>query len=417
MASTIGHLATAFPTPKHTLARHPLSPLPRPRNPRYGPAAVSSPPLDATDARRYARQMILPEIGTAGQRRLRNSSVLLIGAGGLGSPAALYLAAAGVGRIAIVDPDSVDESNLHRQILHGTSTVGQPKTTSAASRLRDLNPNTELLLHPLRFSPDNALALAKDHHLIIDGSDNFPTRFLTNDTGFFLGLPVVTGAIFRFDGQVTVLDPQHGGPCLRCFLPDLPPPAAVPSCAEAGVLGILPGIIGCLQASEALKILLATGAPLVGRMLRFDALAATFREIRLKPDPTCPLCGTNPAITSVDNPQTRATMNCPDTNPTPIQEIDAPTLAEKLARGFHGLLVDVREPAEHAQAAIPGSILVPLGTLADTCQSWPRDTEIIVHCKSGIRSTKALAILSHAGFPHTCHLAGGIEAWLNLPPH
>lgn len=367
--------------------------------------------LNPSELRRYARQMILPEIGSAGQQRLKTASVLLVGAGGLGSPVALYLAAAGVGHLTIVDPDLVDESNLHRQILHGISTLGVPKTDSAANRLRDLNPDLSLTLHKVRFAPGNALQLARGHHLIIDGCDNFPTRFLTNDTGFLLDIPVVTGAIFRFEGQVTVLAPRKGGPCLRCFLPAMPPPEAVPSCAEAGVLGVLPGIIGCLQANEATKLLLGVGEPLIDRMLRFDALTATTREVRLKRDPGCALCGNRPTILLPDNAETRASVACAAAVDH-SRELDASALDARLAAGFSGLLVDVREPFEHAIAAIPGSTLVPLGHLPAACADWPRDLELLVYCKAGVRSQRALRILEQAGFQKVSHLAGGIDAWL-----
>jgi sulfur-carrier protein adenylyltransferase/sulfurtransferase len=363
---------------------------------------------------RYSRQIILPEFGDAGQIRLKQSSVLLVGSGALGSPAALYLAAAGVGRLVVVDGDSVELSNLHRQILHRQDTVGQPKADSARTTLIALNPHIDLKIHSTRLTPDNAMSLADGCALIVDGCDNFPTRFLTNDLGFFLGRPVVHGAIDRFHGQVSVFAPHAGGPCYRCLLPALPPPGAVPSCQEAGVIGALPGIIGSMMAMEAIKCLLGIGSPLIGRLQIYDALAAESRILRIRRDPQCALCGTHPTIPMIHNAETTAPISCASHTDT----ITPGDLQRLLQDGFSGRLVDVREPYEHASARIEGSYLIPLGQLRERLHELPRDREIILHCKMGGRSAKALAFLQSQGYDRIRHLEGGMDAWLQLPaPH
>jgi adenylyltransferase/sulfurtransferase len=368
------------------------------------------PSLSAAERERYARHLSIPGVGEDGQRRLKAASVLLIGSGGLGSPAALYLAAAGVGRIGLIDPDTVDRSNLQRQILHGESWVGKPKLESAAARLREINPHVELELHPVRFTPDNALDLVARYDVVLDGCDNFPTRFLSNDACFLLKKPCVYGSIFRFEGQLTVFAPHLGGPCYRCMLPELPPPGAAPSCAEAGVLGVLPGVIGSLQAMETIKLLLGIGEPPLGTLLCYDALRTTFRPLRLRRDPACRLCGDAPTIHSVHNPETMAATSCSLPDPA-LPSINVDQLAARLAAGETPFILDVRQPEEEAEGTIPGARLVPLATLPERLDELPRDREILVHCKAGGRSSRAVAFLHQAGFPLAVNVAGGINAW------
>lgn len=369
------------------------------------------PPLTPDDRQRYSRHLLIPGVGEEGQRKLKGSSVLLIGTGGLGCPAALYLAAAGVGRIGLIDPDIVDRSNLQRQILHSEDRVGRPKLESAAVRLREVAPNVRLDLHQTFFTPDNATGLMSDYDVIVDGSDNFPTRFLSNDVAFFLKKPNVYASIFRFDGQVTVFAPHLGGPCYRCLLPTMPAPGAVPSCNEAGVLGVLPGIIGSIQAMETIKILLGIGEIPLGKLTCYDALRSSFRTLTLRRDPACKLCGDAPTIHSVHNPETLSSDSCAMS----IPEISAEELKQRLALGFDGLLIDVREPDEYEAANIPGSRLIPLGTIDGSIAGLPRDKEILVHCKSGRRSARAVQSLLDAGFPNVMNVSGGIDAWHELP--
>lgn len=343
--------------------------------------------------------------------RLKQASVLLIGTGALGSPSAMYLAAAGVGRIGLVDADVVDASNLQRQILHGESWVGKPKLESAAARLREVNPHVKVILHPVRFNPSNAMEIARDYDIIVDGSDNFPTRFLTNDTAYFLRKPLVYGAIHRFDGQASVFAPHLGGPCYRCLLPTMPAPGAVPSCQEAGVLGVLPGIMGSIQAMETLKLILGIGTVPLGKLTVYDALQSSFRSLKLHRDPQCRLCGENPEIHGISNSETLASATCEITNEH-MDTITTTELRQLLEMGFDGILIDVREPAEHAIAHIEGSRLIPLGTLAANLAEMPRDQEILVHCKSGMRSAKAVQLLLEHGFSRVKNVAGGMDAWL-----
>ena len=374
-------------------------------------AAVMIPDFTTAELTRYSRHLLIPEVGLEGQERLKRGSVLLIGTGGLGSPAAMYLAAAGVGRLGLADPDVVDVSNLQRQVLHGESWIGKPKLESAVARLREINPHVTVEAHPVRFTPENALEIARGYDVLLDGCDNFPTRFLTNDTAFLLGKPLVHGAIHRFEGQMTVFAPHLGGPCYRCLLPTLPPPGAVPSCAEAGVLGVLPGIIGSLQAMEAIKLLLEIGEPPLGRLVCYDALRSSFRTLRLNRDPHCRLCGDDPAIRDVANPETTASATCSLSNTT-MDTITTTELRTRLATGFDGLLIDVREPHEHAVSNIPGARLIPLGTLPDHLAELPRDREILVHCKMGGRSARAVQFLLDNGFTQVRNVSGGIDAWL-----
>ncbi|MFN2542448.1 MAG: molybdopterin-synthase adenylyltransferase MoeB [Chthoniobacterales bacterium] len=354
---------------------------------------------------RYSRHLMMPEVGPLGQSRLKAGRVLCIGAGGLGSPAALYLAAAGVGTIGIVDLDDVDLSNLHRQLLHGTKDVGRKKLESARDRLHDVNPNVDVELHECRFSSANARDIVENYDVVVDGSDNFPTRYLSNDVCVFGRKPNVYGSIFRFDGQATVFAPHLGGPCYRCLFPEPPEPGTVPSCAEAGVLGVLPGVIGTVQAIEAIKLLLGIGEPLVGRLLHFDALKMKFREFNLRRDPQCPVCGDNPTITGpIDYEQF---CGLPGAVPT----ISVKELKGKLDAGEPVQLLDVREPFEHDIAKIDSARLIPLGELPDRLSELDRERMTIVHCHSGMRSARAVRVLRDAGFENAFNLEGGIDQW------
>ena len=367
--------------------------------------------LSPEEMLRYSRHLLIPTVGEAGQLRLKNASVLLVGTGALGSPAAMYLAAAGVGRLGLVDADVVDASNLQRQILHGQSWIGKPKLDSAAARLREVNPLIQVDLHPVRFTAENALAIARDYDLIVDGSDNFPTRFLTNDTAFFQRKPLVYGAIHRFEGQAGVFAPHLGGPCYRCMLPDMPAAGSVPSCQEAGVLGVLPGIIGSIQAMEALKLILGIGTVPLGRLTVYDALQSSFRSFKLGRDPQCRLCGDHREIHSVSNPETTAQATCAAT-PHDMESITTAELRELLANDFTGLLIDVREPHEHAVSNIEGARLIPLASLQGELQNLPRDQDIYIHCKMGGRSARAVALMLGRGFVRVKNVSGGIDAWL-----
>ncbi len=367
--------------------------------------------LSPAERLRYSRHLLIPAIGEEGQLRLKSASVLLIGCGALGSPVAMYLAAAGVGRLGLVDADTVDASNLQRQILHGESWVGKPKLESASARLREVNPHVNVELHATRLTPDNAMDIAAGYDVLVDGSDNFPTRFLTNDTAFFLRKPLVYGAIHRFEGQAGVFAPHLGGPCYRCMLPHMPAPGSVPSCAEAGVLGVLPGIIGSIQAMEALKLILGIGSPPLGKLTAYDALGSRFRALTLHRDPHCRLCGEKPEIISVSNAETLAQTTC-TLSDNPMQTITTAELRALLAGDFQGLLIDVREPHEHAMARIEGARLIPLGKLMEHIESLPLDRDIYVHCKMGMRSARAVEMLMVRGFTRVANVTGGIDAWL-----
>ena len=368
------------------------------------------PELSHDEIRRYARHLSVPGVGVEGQRKLKASSVLMIGTGGLGSPAALYLAAAGVGRIGLIDPDTVDRSNLQRQILHGESWVGKSKLESAAARLREVNPHVELELLPVRFTPENAMDLVSRYDVVLDGCDNFPTRFLSNDACFFLKKPCVYGSIFRFDGQVTVFAPHLGGPCYRCMLPSLPAPGAAPSCEEAGVLGVLPGVIGSLQAMETIKLLLGIGEPPLGKLLCYDALTTSFRSLRLRRDPACRLCGDTPSIHSVMNQETTVSASCalPGTD---VPTITAQDLAARIDAGEDVYILDVRQPEEEVEGTIPGAHLIPLPTLPERVAEIPADRQVYVHCRSGGRSSRAVKFLQAAGISGAVNITGGINAW------
>ncbi len=363
---------------------------------------------------RYSRHLIMPEVTIEGQRRLKAASVLCIGTGGLGSPIALYLAAAGVGRIGLVDFDIVDYSNLQRQILHGTKDVGRKKLKSARDRIRDVNPNVQVSLHDCLFTAANAMEISADYDIIIDGTDNFPTRYLSNDVAVFQKKPNIYGSIFRFDGQTTVFAPHLGGPCYRCLYPEPPPPGMVPTCAEGGVLGVLPGVIGTLQAVEAVKLIIGAGAPLIGRLVQFDALAMRFKEFKLRRDPKCPVCGENPTITTlVDYEQF---CGLPQAGAAEKAELDvpsltAPELSTKLGSATPPVLIDVREPYEWEICKLDSARLIPLAELPARMSEFDSANEHVVICKNGLRSARALHILRDAGFGKIWNVTGGLDSW------
>jgi adenylyltransferase/sulfurtransferase len=375
------------------------------------------PTLNAEEIKRYSRHLIMPEVGMDGQRRIKQGSVLCIGAGGLGSPAAMYLAAAGVGRIGIVDFDVVDYSNLQRQLLHTTNDVGRTKLESAKSKINALNPHVQVETYEEALSSDNAMRLFKGYDVILDGTDNFPTRYLVNDACVLMGIPNAYGSIFRFEGQASVFATKDG-PCYRCLYPEPPPPGLVPSCAEGGVLGVLPGIIGVIQATESLKLLTGIGQPLIGRFLIYDALNMKFRELKLRKDPDCPVCGTHPTVTKlIDYDQfcgivqpaqdhsSGATVSA--TEITPVE------LKAKLDAGETPFILDVREPNEYQINKIPGSTLIPLGELPRRYQELPKDRQIVTQCKMGGRSAKAQDFLKTVGFTDVLNLKGGILEWID----
>ncbi len=368
---------------------------------------ISAVHLSTQELQRYSRHLIMPEVTAEGQRRLKAARVLCIGAGGLGSPAALYLAAAGVGTIGIVDFDDVDLSNLQRQILHGTKDIGRAKLESAQDRLRDINPEIEIELHQCRFSSENASQIVSKYDIVVDGSDNFPTRYLSNDVCVFARKPNVYGSVFRFEGQTTVFAPHLGGPCYRCLFPEPPPPESVPNCAQAGVLGVLPGIIGMLQAIEAIKLIIGIGEPLIGRLLHFDALQVKFRELNLRRDAQCPVCGENPTIFSpIDYEQF-----CGVREDEAIPGISAHELKQKMDAREAFDLIDVREPFEYEIARIEGAKLIPLREIAGRADELQREQTIVVHCHSGGRSAEAVRLLQQRGFTNIYNLEGGIDAW------
>ena len=369
--------------------------------------------LDSDELRRYSRHLILPEIGLPGQKKICSASVLCIGAGGLGSPIAMYLAAAGVGKLGIVDFDAVDLSNLQRQVLHGTPDVGRPKTQSAGDSLQRLNPNVQVILHETRLTSENAREIIRPYDIVVDGTDNFPTRYLTNDACVLLRKPNVYGSIFRFEGQASIFAPHLGGPCYRCLYPEPPPPGAVPSCAEGGVLGVLPGIIGLIQATEILKLILGQGQSLLNRLLLFNALDMQFRELKLRRDPQCPLCGEHPTITQLIDYQTFCGTP-PPASPTTMHpdEVTVHDLKKALENPQLGIQVlDVREPHEHQIAHLDGARLLPLSTLAQHFSELDPNRSYYLHCKAGGRSLKALQFLREQGFKHLKSIKGGLTAW------
>jgi len=368
--------------------------------------------LSKDEILRYSRHLIMPEVGMEGQLKLKKAKVLCIGAGGLGSPLALYLAAAGVGRLGIVDFDVVDFTNLQRQVIHTTADVGKPKLTSAKESILELNPNVEVVTYETRLTSENALDLLKDYDIIVDGTDNFPTRYLVNDACVLLGKPNVYGSIFRFEGQVSVFDARKG-PCYRCLYPEPPPPGLVPSCAEGGVLGVLPGIVGCIQAMEAIKLIIGQGQPLIGRLLVYDALSIKFRELKLRKNPECPVCGAQPTITRLIDYEQFCGIRGEEHTPviTGIREITAREVKKMMDEKKPFVLIDVREPHEFQICRIPGSKLIPLGEVPKRMNELNSADEMVVYCRSGQRSARAVDLLMKAGFRKVHNLGGGILAW------
>ena len=375
--------------------------------------------LSHEEIKRYSRHLLIPEVGLDGQKKLKQSSILIIGTGGLGSPVAMYLAAAGVGRLGLVDYDVVDYSNLQRQVIHGSSTLGILKVDSAKKRLWDINPDIEISTYNEVFTSDNAMEIAKGYDLIIDGTDNFPTRYLVNDVCVMLGIPNVYGSIFRFDGQVSVFDAEDG-PCYRCIFPEPPPPGLVPSCAEGGVLGVLPGTVGTLQATEAIKLLLGIGTSLKGKMLLYNALDMSFDFINLRKNPNCKVCSPEPEITELIDYEAFCGMPMHDHDEGSAGadwDISAKELAEELKSANPPRLIDVREPHELRISAIKGAELIPLGQLAGKLSQLDSAEEMVLFCKSGTRSTRALELLVGAGFRKVKNLKGGINAWAEEVDH
>ena len=374
--------------------------------------------LSRQEVMRYSRHLIIPDVAMDGQKRLKNAKVLTIGAGGLGSPALLYLAAAGVGTLGIVDFDVVDESNLQRQVIHGQSDIGRSKAESARDSIREINPLIDVVLHQKRLDSGNVFEIFRQYDLIVDGTDNFATRYLVNDAAFLLGKPYVWGSIYRFDGQASVFWPTAPGgeaPCYRCLYPEPPPPGMVPSCAEGGVLGVLCASIGSIQSTEAVKLLMGIGEPLVGSLMVYDALDMEYRKIKVRKDPECPLCGKNPTITAlIDYEAFCGSVSEQAQQAAAGSTILATELKAKMDAGEDFLLVDVREPAEFEIVRIPGAVLIPKGDIlsGSALAQLPQDKQIILHCKTGVRSAEALAALKAAGLTNSVHLQGGVLAWV-----
>jgi adenylyltransferase/sulfurtransferase len=379
-----------------------------------GAAVREAEDLTRDEVQRYSRHLIMPEVGLEGQRKLKAARVLCVGAGGLGAPASMYLAAAGVGTLGLVDFDVVDASNLHRQIIYGTPDVGKRKLDASRERLEAMNTGVKVITHELALTSKNALDVLKDYDVILDGTDNFQTRYLVNDACVLLGKPNAYGSIFRFDGQASVFAGK-GGPCYRCLYPEPPPPGLVPSCAEGGVLGVLPGIIGIIQATEAIKLILGAGQPLIGRLLLYDALQMRFRELKLRRDPDCPICGDHPSIHALIDYDQFCGVVPAHAQPaaTGIPETTVEELKSTLDRGDDVYVLDVREPNEYQICRIEGSTLIPLGELASRTAELDRDRDIVVHCKMGGRSAKAVALLQERGFTRVRNLKGGILAWID----
>ncbi len=371
-----------------------------------------APELSREEIQRYSRHLIMPEVGMDGQLKLKAARVLCIGAGGLGAPASIYLAAAGVGTLGLVDFDVVDASNLHRQIIYGVSDVGRRKLEVARERLREINPDLSVIVHETALSSKNALEIMQDYDVVVDGTDNFQTRYLVNDACVLLGKPNVYGSIFRFDGQASVFAVK-GGPCYRCLFPEPPPPGLVPSCAEGGVLGVLPGIIGVIQATEAIKLILGAGQPLVGRLLLYDALTMQFRQLKLRRDPACPVCGDAPTVKALIDYDAFCGITPARAQGPKIPEITVEELKARIDRGDAVNILDVREPNEFQICRIEGSTLIPLGQLGSRVSELDPGRELIVHCKMGGRSAKAVALLRERGFDKAYNLAGGILAWID----
>jgi molybdopterin/thiamine biosynthesis adenylyltransferase/rhodanese-related sulfurtransferase len=384
--------------------------------------SVSLPPLvepadelSVDEVKRYSRHLIIPDVGMTGQKRLKNAKVLVVGAGGLGSPALLYLAAAGVGTLGIVDFDVVDESNLQRQIIHGVSDIGKPKAESARDSIQEINPYVEVILHEERLDSDNALDIFRPYDLIVDGTDNFATRYLVNDACVLLNKPYVWGSIYRFDGQASVFWAEYG-PCYRCLYPEPPPPGMVPSCAEGGVLGVLCASIGSIQVNEAIKVIDGIGDPLVGRLMIYDALEMSYRSVKVRKDPECPVCGKNPTITElIDYEAFCGAVSEEAQEAVQGSTITARDLKTMMDNGDNIFVVDVREPNEYEIVSIPGATLIPKGEFLSgaALEKLPQDKRIVLHCKSGARSAEALAVVKDAGFSDAVHVGGGVLAWVN----
>jgi molybdopterin/thiamine biosynthesis adenylyltransferase/rhodanese-related sulfurtransferase len=385
----------------------------------FPPLVEPAAELTREEVMRYSRHLIIPDVTTAGQKRLKNARVLAVGAGGLGSPTLMYLAAAGVGTLGIVDFDTVDESNLQRQIIHGQSDIGRSKAQSARDSVLEINPLVNVILHEERLDSTNVMEVFADYDLIVDGTDNFATRYMVNDAAFFLGKPYVWGSIYRFDGQASVFWPTAPGgeaPCYRCLYPEPPPPGMVPSCAEGGVLGVLCASIGSIQTNEAIKLLMGIGEPLVGKLMVYDALEMDYRKIKIRKDPECPLCGKEPTITGLIDYEAFCGVLSDEAMEAAVgSTILATELKEKLDRGDDLFLVDCREPAEWEIVSIPGATLIPKGEFlnGNALGALPQDKEIVVYCKTGIRSAEVLAALKGAGLANSVHVQGGVIAWAN----
>ncbi len=371
--------------------------------------------LSTDEVLRYSRHLIIPEVGMTGQKRLKNAKVLCVGAGGLGSPALLYLAAAGVGTLGVIDFDVVEESNLQRQVIHGQSDIGRPKAQSAADRIAEVNPHVRVVLHQVRLDSDNAMEIFAQYDLIVDGTDNFATRYLVNDACVLLGKPYVWGSIYRFDGQASVFWAEHG-PCYRCLYPEPPPPGMVPSCAEGGVLGVLCASIGSIQVNEAIKVITGIGEPLAGRLMIYDALEMSYRSVTVRKDPECPICGKNPTITQlIDYEAFCGTVSADAQDAAAGATITAAELKAMQDRGEDIFLIDVREPNEYEIVSIPGSVLIPKDQILSgaALERLPQDRQIVLHCKSGARSAECLAVLKKAGFADAVHVGGGVLSWVS----
>jgi sulfur-carrier protein adenylyltransferase/sulfurtransferase len=383
---------------------------------------VSLPPLvepaeglSVNEVKRYSRHLIIPDVGMTGQKRLKNAKVLCVGAGGLGSPALLYLAAAGVGTLGVIDFDVVDESNLQRQIIHGQSDIGRPKALSARDSIKEVNPYVTVVVHDEALTTDNVMEVFSGYDLIVDGTDNFATRYMVNDACVLLGKPYVWGSIFRFDGQASVFWAEHG-PCYRCLYPEPPPPGMVPSCAEGGVLGVLCASIGSIQVTEAIKVLTGIGEPLVGRLMIYDALEMSYRSLVIKKDPDCPICGESPSITKlIDYDAFCGVLSSDAQEAAADATITAAELKAMLDRNDDIYLIDVREPNEYEIVSIPGAVLIPKDRFLSgaALEVLPQDRRVVLHCKSGVRSAECLAIVKNAGFSDAVHVGGGILSWVS----
>jgi len=394
----------------------------------FPPIVAPADELTIDEVRRYSRHLIIPDVGMSGQKRLKNAKVLVIGAGGLGSPALLYLAAAGVGTIGIAEFDEVDESNLQRQIIHGQSDIGRPKAESARDSIKEANPYVDVIVHGERLDNDNVLQVFEGYDLIVDGTDNFATRYMVNDAAFFLKIPYVWGSIYRFDGQASVFWPHAvtedgesaDAPCYRCLYPEPPPPGMVPSCAEGGVLGVLCASIGSIQVNEAIKLLTGIGEPLVGRLMIYDALEMEYRKLKVRKDPNCALCGENPTVTELIDYETFCGAISEDAADaaagSTISVVQLEHMLKERAEGARDfVLVDVREPNEYEINQIPGSVLIPKGEFlnGNALSQLPSDKQVVLHCKSGVRSAEALAVVKGAGYADAVHVGGGVVAWVN----